>query len=438
MISLQHRLNRSLACTLLLIFFGHWVAADWIIRLVAENEIETRLEHDGDTLLATLRMDEQGHIQLSASRVGLIYDQKFSGHYFCLRTNTETHLSPSAQGETWAIPSIQPGQRVRYHAEGPHRQPVLVLTRGFHLEGQNIGLSVAEDLTEIGREIFHLRMGYLGLTVIILMGAIALQSVDVRRSLRPIKVIRDELQAVSRGEKTFMEATAPPEIEPLVEEINRLLVLVERRLQQSRTAIGNLAHALKTPLAILFRAADNPVLADHPDQRRRIREQTLAMHNRIERELKRARLAGDHKSGAVFNPREDLSALIEILKQAYIDKALQFELNAPDQPLHHDRQDMLELIGNLADNACKWAATTIRIDIYHGEEHLWVKVSDDGPGCPDSELKNLTRRGLRLDESIQGHGLGLAIVRDMVDFYGGRLVLGRSSALGGLEISIQI
>ncbi|HLF96989.1 MAG TPA: sensor histidine kinase [Methylococcaceae bacterium] len=437
MISLQRRLKRALAWTLFLVFSAHWLAADWVIRSVAENEIATRLEHDGDTLLAFLSLDEAGRLGLGEGHVGLVYDQALSGHYYVVRSDAQTHLSPSAQNQSWAIPPVQPGQRLRYRAQGPGEQPVLALTRGFSRHGHAFSISVAEDLTEIGTEIFALRMGYLGLTIIVLILAVSLQGADVRRALRPVDAIREELRAVARGDRTRLETDAPLEIKPLVDEINRLLELVARRLQQSRTALGNLAHALKTPLAILYRTAADPALAEHAELARQLEEQTVAMHNRIERELKRARLAGNHKSGAGFNPREDIAALIEVLEQAHGPKRLNIRLGAPDRLLRYDRQDMLELIGNLADNACKWAAAKVRIDVVHGAEGLRVTVADDGPGCPEAELAQLTRRGLKLDESVEGHGLGLAIVKDMVAFYGGRLSFRRAPDLGGLEVCAE-
>lgn len=438
MISLQRRLKRALAWTLFLVFFAHWLAADWVIRSVAENEIATRLEHDGDTLLASLAVDEADRLRLGDGRVALVYEQAFSGHYYVVRSNTDTRFSPSTQNQSWDIPPVKPGQRLRYRAQGPGQQPVLALTRGFSQQGHDFSVSVTEDLTEIGAEIFALRMGYFGLTVVVLLGAVALQGADVRRALRPVGAIREELRSVARGDRTRLETDAPPEIKPLVDEINRLLDLVGSRLQQSRTATANLAHALKTPLAILYRAAADPALADHPELSRQLGEQTAAIHRRIERELKRARLAGTPKSGAGFNPQADISALIEVLEQAHGHKRLSIRLSAPDCLLPYDRQDMLELIGNLADNACKWAAATVRIDVVHVGEGLRVTVADDGPGCPEDELAHLTRRGLRLDESIEGHGLGLAIAKDIVEFYGGCLRLQRAPDLGGIQVCAEL
>jgi signal transduction histidine kinase len=269
------------------------------------------------------------------------------------------------------------------------------------------------------------------------MVAIFLQSMSVRRSLRPLAGIRADLQAVGRGEKSHIDAPAPREIQPLVDEVNRLLAVVERRMHQSRNAIGNLAHALKTPLSILFRAVADPAIADHPGLARQLGEQTQTIHQRIELELKRARLSGSAQPGAGFNPQAELATLARLLDAMYQDKHVQITLSAPDRLLPYNREDMLELIGNLADNACKWARTTVNISLECPDEGFTLTVADDGLGCPEADLPHLTQRGLRLDETQPGHGLGLAMVHDIVEFYGGSLQFGRCPELGGFRVSLR-
>jgi signal transduction histidine kinase len=188
---------------------------------------------------------------------------------------------------------------------------------------------------------------------------------------------------------------------------------------------------------VLFRATANPTIAQNPELRRLLAEQTAAIHQRIETELKRARLSGTAQPGAGFNPRDELTALISLLDIQYRDKHLRFDLTAPDERAPFDREDMLELIGNLADNACKWARSQVSIKVECPQGHFMLTVADDGPGCPDEDLSDLTQRGLRLDEAPAGHGLGLSIVNDIVEFYGGTLCLGRSTALGGMMVAVR-
>jgi signal transduction histidine kinase len=134
-----------------------------------------------------------------------------------------------------------------------------------------------------------------------------------------------------------------------------------------------------------------------------------------------------------------LTALRDTMRTVYRDKALTFDVRAPHGPVEHsaDREDVLELLGNVLDNACKWARSAVRVTIEPGE-HLGITVEDDGPGCPTEQLQQIARRGVRLDESAPGHGLGLAIARDIVASYGGRLTFSRSRDLGGLRVMILL
>lgn len=437
MMSLRRRLNRGLVIILSVVFVGHWLAADWVIRAVAEKQMLTRLQHDGDSLIDTLKLAADGQMMFDSSHAGTVYGQAYSGHYFVIEFDDQTYYSKSLQAFVLPFAAVPPGTAKQFHyANGPQQQPLLVLSRGFERFGHIISISVGEDLTDIGRDIDQIRLAYLVLTAMVLLIAIGLQSNDVRRSLRSLQAARDELALIASGRQQQIQARVPTEIKPLVEEVNRLLVLVERRLHQSRTAIGNLAHALKTPLAMLFRLAEHSQLDAHPELRQQLQQQTQAIHERIERELKRARISGNTQTASVFNPRQELTALAMLLHNIYIDKGLMIQVNAPDQLIHFDREDMLELTGNLLDNACKWANRHVVINV-ENRQGMIISVEDDGPGCAEQDMLQLSQRGLRLDEAVQGHGLGLAIVRDIAEFYGGTLMIARSQTLGGLLVNVR-
>lgn len=436
--SLRRRLNRGLMIILTIVFTANWLATDWVIRAVAEREILTRLTHDGDSLLDSLQMGGDGRLMFDITHAGSVYGQAFSGHYFVIQLDDRRFDSPSLQGTALPFEPILDLSRREFHFEaGPQQQPLLVLSRGIEKLGHHISISVAEDLTAIGHDISSVRVAYLGFCFMVLLIAIALQSADVKRSLNSLKHLCEELATIANGQQQQITTLVPAEIRPLVKELNRLLLLVERRLHQSRTAIGNLAHALKTPLAMLYRLAEDPLWHDYPELHHQFQLQNAAIQQHIERELKRARISGNIQTATAFNPQQELIALVQLLKNIYSEKQLDIEINAPDRMMHCDREDMLELIGNLLDNACKWAQGKIHIDL-NCDNGITIRVADDGPGCSEQAMQSLVNRGLRLDEGVKGHGLGLAIVCDITEFYAGTLDIEHSVCLGGLQVTVRL
>ncbi|PPD30492.1 MAG: ATP-binding protein [Methylomonas sp.] len=438
--SLRRRLNRGLIIILTVVFTANWLAADWVIRGVAEREMLTRLVHDGDSLLDSLQLAEDGQLKFDISHAGSVYGQAFSGHYFLIHLDGRVLYSPSLQETTLPFQAVDGLTSYHFHfQEGPKQQPLLILSRGVERLGHHISISVAEELTAIDHDISGVRLAYSIFCLLVLMIAIVLQTVDVKRSLSGFKVLREELTAIASGQQQQVGSTAtvPAEVRPLVKELNRLLLLVDRRMHQSRTALGNVAHALKTPLAMLYRLAESPALTANPELTVQIQQQNQIIHQRIERELKRARISGTFQAGANFNPQQELTALVQLLRNIYSEKTLNFQIQAPDQLLSCDREDMLELMGNLLDNACKWAEQCIEINV-NCDNGIMLSVADDGPGCALADMQQLLKRGVRLDENIQGHGLGLAIVQDIAEFYGGVVSVQQSESLGGLQVKVYL
>jgi signal transduction histidine kinase len=430
--SLRRRLHR-----VLLVLLGgmavQWFLADRMIVYAGEREMETRLQHDADSLFSTLVLDANGAPNFDPRSAGTIYTRAYSGHYFVMQANGRRIESPSfGDAPPFDVPAD--ARDSLDHVAGPHGQPLLMLTTHIDVGGTRVTLAVGEDLSDLRRELLEFRLLFLALSLTVLGGAAALQSRELRWALRPLDTIRDAVLQLQRGGKPVAAVDAPVEIRPLIDEINRLLAFVERRLQQSRTAIGNLSHALKTPLTALFRLLDDPHMSASPELRRTIQEQADAINVRIDRELKRARLAGSEPTRDTFDAPAELPALVRLLHQIHRDKPLTIDWTAPEGTISFDREDMLELIGNLADNACKWAASRVTIEIRE-RDGLDIVVSDDGPGCTDEKLASLGTRGTREDESVPGYGLGLAIARDIVEFAGGRLRFARSAMLGGFEVT---
>ena len=432
MTSLRRRLYRVLL-VLLGGLFLQWLVADRTISYAVESEMESRLRHDADALLACVEFGAAGEIRCDRQAPGTIYSTEYSGHYYVIAANGGRVRSASfGDAPTFALRTTE-DDSLDYVA-GPREQPLLLLTLHTSVRGRPVTLAVAEDLSPMRRDLARFRLAFLLLSVVILTGATALQGRELRWALRPLDQVRDAVQEMHQHGTRIDAAAAPAEIRPLIDEVNRMLAVVSRRLEQSRTAIGNLSHAVKTPLTAVFRLLDDPRLNPYPDLRQQLQAQAQAIQTRIERELKRARLAGETATTANFDCASDLPALIGVLEQIHRDKHPDIDWVAPPGALPLDRQDVMELVGNLADNACKWARQRVHIEI-RTEDGVHILVSDDGPGCSPGQIERLCTRGERIDESMPGYGLGLAIARDIVDFAGGQLSFSRSASLGGLEVT---
>lgn len=438
MTSLRKRLGRGLMAVLCVIFVLHWIAADWIIRTAAEKQMANRLADDGYSLLETLTYGDDDQITYNSFHISSVYNRRLSGHYYLVKVDAQAYPSPSLLDFPLAVEPVGPDQNRLYHLTGPNQTPLLVLGLGAVRFGHRINISIAEDLSAIDHDITSIRVAYFGLTLVILFSAIGLLRWDIQRSLHPLKAVGNELEQVANGTRQKIESDVPEEIKPLVIEINHLLELVVRRLQQSRTAMGNLAHALKSPMTLLLRTSEDPLFATRQDLREHLSTQAETIQHCIERELKRARIAGDQQAAQAFNPRREIIALKKTLRAIYADKPLDIQVTAPDQMLHFDREDLMEILGNLLDNACKWANERIDVELILAANLIVISIADDGPGCRSEDLAHLTQRGQRLDESVQGHGLGLGIVFDIVNTYKGSLTFSQSKTLGGFLAKVSL
>lgn len=435
MTSLRRNLNISLSLILVVVFVVLWTLISVAIGKVARDQLLIHLEHDGDAVLSGLKYRSPEQLVVDENVIEMVYRQAHSGHYFLVRTGSGQVLkSPSLGASTLAVETVGPGLSASQRVPGPDQQSVLVLTRNVMFQGAPLEIVVGENLSEMNDEIKEQSITVLLIILPILALAVLLQSLIISRALIPLSHVEHALQQIGRGVVSRIDVESPTEIRPLVDEINRLLVLVNRRLIQSRTAIGNLAHALKTPLAMLFRVADDDTLP--ATLRATLQEHTKSIHSRLERELKRARLAGGDAVGGQIDLRGELDLMTRVLHGIYREKNLSIAITTPEGSVPFDREDVLELIGNLADNACKWATNKVAIEITYeaAANTLRIRVADDGPGCSEAQYELLKTRGLRLDESRNGHGLGLSICTEVVSFYGGELSFGRNPDLGGLEV----
>ncbi len=440
--SLTARLTVSLLLALALLSAGWLAAIQFSLRQLTETFVATRLDHDADNLLTALEVGPDRRILINEARLDRLFLQPYSGHYFLIINpgageDSQALRSRSLWDSTLDVPPMGdwPADG-RLYLTGPVDQRLLAHRRQAIVGGVPLEVIVAEEITSLEAGLRRLLLGF-AITValmLVLLGAV--QSFIVRLGLRPLRRAQTDIQRLDRGEIRQLDVHVPVEIRPLVTGINHLLRTLEQRMQRSRHALGNLAHALKTPLAVLTQLAERIPGEDG----RVLREQTRGIGGLIERELKRARIAGPSVPGQRRLASADIDELLAILRRIHRGKGLtlQARLEPHQWPLPGDRDDLLELLGNLLDNACQWAGSVVRLTMSSEADGGELRIEDDGPGCSDEQLEQLTRRGVRLDEQQQGHGLGLAIVADIVGQYGGSLDFDRSPELGGLRVTVRL
>ncbi|WP_112663089.1 sensor histidine kinase [Microvirga flavescens] len=260
---------------------------------------------------------------------------------------------------------------------------------------------------------------------------------QIRFGLQPLAQLRGALGAIRRGEAERIQGEYPRDIAPVASEINLLLETNREILERARTQVGNLAHALKTPLSIIVNEAEGA-----PNEVK-VREQAVIMRDQVNYYLDRARAAAMAGTlGTLTEVEPVLRALARTFDKIYRDKNLQIEIStSPATRFRGERQDLEEMAGNLIDNAAKWAVGHVKITVeqQQQDERPWIHVviDDDGPGLPEGAREEMIKRGRRLDETKPGSGLGLSIVSDLAALYRGRLKL-EASPLGGLRAKLEL
>ncbi|WP_425985562.1 sensor histidine kinase [Brevundimonas sp. TWP1-2-1b1] len=269
------------------------------------------------------------------------------------------------------------------------------------------------------------------------LGLVSAVFIQVRVGLRPLFDLRDEIADVRKGKSARIGRSYPLEIQPLAEQVNRLLDHNQEVVERQRTHVGNLAHALKTPISVMLAEAGTTP-GDLPEL---VRRQTKVMQGQVDHHLRRARAAARaaHGLGETTPVAEVLDELAVMIEQVFRDKNVEIDWRAPDNlSFLGERQDLQEILGNLIENAAKFSKRRVRVSAGgSGLGQMILVVEDDGPGLPADQRDTVMQRGARLDESAPGSGLGLSIVDDLTRAYGGRLNLADSD-MGGLKAVLEL
>ena len=332
----------------------------------------------------------------------------------------------------------QPGRAVAYDTRGPLNEPLRARAQQNWLPGRStpVVFLAAEDRTSVDRDV----RGFVAATAAAFLllggGLVAAIVIQVRVGLRPLFDLRREVASVRRGKAERLAQEYPVELVPLAEELNALVAHNQDVVERQRMHVGNLAHALKTPISVMLTEAEQRPgpLADV------VARQARTMRDQVDHHLRRARAAARAQGqGERTSVAEILDELARTLERIFRDKGIEIDWDAADDLFFlGERQDLLEIAGNAMENACKWGRARVRVRAEAvGEERMLLTVEDDGPGLPAEAREGVLKRGARLDESAPGSGLGLSILLELARAYGGTLKLD-AAALGGLRVEVLL
>jgi two-component system, OmpR family, sensor histidine kinase PhoQ len=428
---------------LLLLFFGVMAAVlDARFRTVAEGSLRDLLDAQMVALIASAEADQGGRMVPRLPEDEARLTVPGSGLYAAVTEGGKAYWrSPSSSGSVVDFGPDEP--------TGPHAFRYLRDTRGARLAAQSRRLQweevgtltfiVATNMAQYGEQVRGFRKGLAsGFTVVALLLLAALAAM-LRWALTPLRRLERQIRAVERGEREQLDDRWPDELHGVVANLNTLLAAERTRITRYRDTLGNLTHSLKTPLAVL-RASFTPGSTGAAQ----VNEQVDRMNAIVEHQLRRAQAAGAASAGRqVIEVLPIVQDLRRALLKAHGRKDFGIEVAVPAELLFvGDRDDLTEVLGNLMDNAAKWCRSQVRVvaalrDETGASQKLQLAVEDDGPGIPVGEREHVLKRGARADEHTPGHGLGLAMVRDMAGLYGGKLELG-DSPLGGCRVELRL
>ncbi|GMR17396.1 MAG: ATP-binding protein [Gammaproteobacteria bacterium] len=450
MSSLSARLLVSVSLLLLFFFGVTIVVLDSAFREAGEQAQEDILDGQLMSLLAAAEPNIYGELQLPPDLPEPRFSNLESGLYGELRDNNGTPAWKSRSALGLDLPYGTPP------AAGSHQFSRLTLADGTPLMALSLGVewelpngelrpytfSVAESLDSYYAQLARFRrqlFGWFGGVALIMLFSISLM---MRGILRPLRQIETEISDVEKGRRKELSQGFPSELQGVASNMNLLIGSERARAERYRHTLDNLAHSLKTPLAAMRAVLSS---GQHAEDTARIEQQIERMNDIVRYQLRKpATLASDSLGVAAFPVAPELERLVEGLSKVYLEKAPQIVLDVGgDIRFRGETGDFLELAGNLLDNACKWCERRVEIQVRSldgasaDSGHLRITVADDGPGIPADAAESLLQRGMRLDESAPGHGIGLAVVNEIAASYGGEVSIGRA-ALGGAKVSVTI
>lgn len=459
--SLRVRLLAATLVGLLLALLLAGITLSGLFRSHVQRQFQATLTQQLDQITTQLEFDIEGRPLINSQ---LLSDPRWQRPYSGLYWQLD-EMSAGGQARTGVLRSrslwdtnlelaadvLADGKVHVHETTGPRQSTLLLLERTVQPTGQSASrwrLIVAGDLQET-REAVTRFTRVLALSLAVLLALLALAAwAQVTVGLRPLRLLQHSLQQVQDGRTRRLHGTFPTEVRPLVDDFNSVLDRNDEVVARARTQAGNLAHALKTPLSVLEQLASRRSAGISGETAQQMTEQVTLARRHIDWHLARARVAATHRlPGQRTEVGPVLAGLVRVMERVHADRSLAILVKLPDEPLYFagEEQDLQEILGNLLDNACKWARSRVEVQFditaeaptTTGQARLHVEFQDDGPGISTQHLQTVVTRGVRLDEDVPGSGLGLAIVQDLVTLYGGELAL-RPAAQGGLAATVYL
>lgn len=441
-----------------------WISIVWIsLALLATGYVLNRLfEHHvrqqyqqqlqvyADYVLAGIDLNADGVPVLDQSPQSPRFLQPLSGLYWQLNDAEGKAILRSRslwdQQLTAPSDSLALGQSHFHLRQGPQGKDILLIELPIRFEAfpdRDWRLLVAEDADAFMKSIREWQQTLiLFLSVLLVCLAIAAFA-QITLGFAPLRRLQEKVQQLQAGDLARLEGEYPSEFQSLVKDFNAVLDANEQMLQRARAQAGDLAHAIKTPVTVISTALDQADSGQikEPELIRLIREQIALLDSQVHWRLRRARIAAQSAGvpGRVCLVEPVLSQIFRVMQKLYADRGVRFELGSQVHGLKFlgESQDLAEMVGNLLDNAGKWAKSQVKVSAVFRQGYLTLEFEDDGPGIAAERRSHALQRGARMDERVPGSGLGLAIVNDLVQLYAGRLDLD-ASKLGGLRVSLSL
>ena len=405
-------------------------------------------------LIASVEAAENDTLRLSRDLPEPRYQRALSGRYWLIgRVDEAGEIAPilssrslygasiPAPDEVIADLAKQMQEPTRFTTSGPDldaNETLRVVARQVELPNMTEPVIVlsAADVAPVVRDIRNFILTSIGLLSTLTLGLILAVYAQVRLGLRPLFDLGKRIADVREGRSASVEGDYPPEIQPLAAELNSLISHNKKIVERAQTHVGNLAHALKTPIAVLRNEAE----AAKTTPSAIVSRQTDTMAAQVDHHLRRARAAARGQAIGVRAEMDPIiDGLVRTLPRIYRDKDLTIERTGDEGLIFRGHpRDLEDMIGNLMDNAAKWTGSRIDVDVFSVEEaSCTIVIEDDGPGLTAGEIETALKRGARLDEATPGSGLGLSIVKDLADAYNGSLNFSRSDS-GGLKAILRL